>query len=171
MQIYELMITQPRKMLRNLDQWLEKAIEHGKTRDFDAEVLLHSRLVPDMYSLTRQIQAACDQAKIPAARLAGTTPPVHPDPETTLAELRARIQAVVDYLGTYEPKDFDGAEDRIIELKFRQPMVVRGADYVVELAQPNFYFHVTMAYALLRHNGVVLGKRDFIGSTSAKPAV
>ena len=82
----------------NLDAWLGKAVEHAEARTFDPEVLLATRLVPDMYSLTRQIQAACDQAKLPAARLAGKTPPVHPDTETTLAELRARIASVVEYL-------------------------------------------------------------------------
>jgi uncharacterized protein len=169
MQTYDLMITQPRRMLRNLDAWLGKAIAHAEARTFDPEVLLQGRLVPDMYSLTRQIQSACDQAKLPAARLAGKAPPVHPDTETTLAELRARIASVVEYLGTFAPADFDGADDKVVELPFRGGMLMRGADYVTELAQPNFYFHVTMAYALLRHNGVELGKRDYIGTPNLKP--
>jgi len=169
MSTYDLAVTQPRKMLRNLDQWLDKAVAHAEARKFDPEILLALRLVPDMFPLTRQVQAACDAAKVLAARLAGKTPPSHPDTETTLAEIKARIATVVAYLDTFEAKDFDGADDRILELPFAPGMVIRGADYLVEMALPNFYFHVTTAYDLLRHNGVELGKRDYIGSLNLKP--
>lgn len=164
MSLYSSSVPQLTKMLQNLDRWLVKAEEHAKAKSFDPAVYLTSRLAPDQYALTRQVQAACDAAKFAAARVTGKTPPSHPDTETTVEELHARIRAVVDYLGTFTEADFEGAEKRSVALPFAAGKAIAGADYLTEMALPNFYFHVTHAYAILRHNGVPLGKIDYIGS-------
>ncbi|MBK7398879.1 MAG: DUF1993 domain-containing protein [Myxococcales bacterium] len=163
-------IPQFRKMLQNLDTFLQKGVAHAKQRSFEPSVLLSARLAPDQYAFTRQVQAACDAAKFAAARLAGKDPPAHPDTEQTVEELHARIQKVVDYLGTFSAKDFEGAEARAITLSFMPGKTISGENYLVELAAPNFYFHLTTAYAILRHNGVEVGKKDFIGSLELKDA-
>ena len=165
MVLYTLAITQPKKMLGNLLAWLEKAEAHAQNKGFDPQVLLQARLAPDQFSLTRQIQSACDTAKFIGARLSGQQAPKHPDEEATLEELKTRIQAVIEYLDGFLEKDLEGAAER----KFKVPMIPEGkhtvgAEYLQEFAIPNFYFHITTAYALLRHNGVSLGKRDYIGS-------
>lgn len=156
------------KLLRNLDGWIEKGVAHAKAKGIDPNVLLQSRLAPDQYPLVRQVQAAADNAKFAAARLAGKTPPKHPDTEQTIDEIRARIRTVLDYLDGYQEKDFEGAATRTIELASLGGKVATGADYLVEMVQPNFYFHLVTAYAILRHDGVDLGKRDFIGSVNLK---
>jgi hypothetical protein len=168
MAIYEQVILQNKKMLTNLDHWLEAGIAHAQKKSFDPGVLLLARLAPDQYTLTRQIQAACDNAKFTAARLSGKEPPKHPDTEQTMDELRKRIHAVVAYLDTFTAADFSGAEDRAVELPFLEGKVIRGVDYLREMALPNFYFHITTAYAILRHNGVEVGKRDFIGTLTTR---
>lgn len=157
-------IPQFTKMLENLDKWLTKGEEHAKAKSFDPNVLCAARLAPDQYALTRQVQAACDAAKFAAARTSGKTPPSHPDTETTIAELHARIRAVIDYLGTFRKEDFEGADARVIGLNFMPGKGLKADDYIMEMALPNFYFHCSMAYAILRHNGVPLGKADYIGS-------
>ncbi len=152
-------------MLRNLDRWLGKAAEHAKNKNFDPEVFVNARLAPDQYPLVKQVQSACDAAKFAAARLAGKDPPVHPDEEKTFEELRARIAKVGAYLETFTEKDLEGADARKVPIPYL-PGGNKGAlgiDYLVGLALPNFFFHVTTAYAILRHNGVDLGKRDYIG--------
>jgi hypothetical protein len=157
-------IAQLKKMLHNLDGWLEKATSHAKAKNFDPNVFAAARLAPDQYPLTRQVQTACDSAKFVAARLSAKEAPKHPDTEQTLDELRARIRAATSWLDTLKEADFAGAETRVIELPFLEGKVISGAQYLVEMATANFYFHVTTAYAILRHNGVDLGKRDYIGS-------
>ena len=164
MSLYEATVPQFKKMLGNLDKWLDAAVAHAKARSFDPSVLLNARLAPDQYALTRQIQAACDSAKGCAARLTGKTPPTHPDTEVTLEEIRARIKTVVAYLDSVPAADYAGAETRKIELPFAPGKWVGGTDYVYELTLPNFYFHITLAYEILRHNGVEIGKMAFIGS-------
>jgi hypothetical protein len=157
-------IAQLKKMLTNLEGWLDKATSHAKAKNFDPNVFATARLAPDQYPLTRQVQAACDAAKFVAARLSGKEAPKHPDTEQTVDELRARIRTAVAWLDGLNEADFAGAETRVIELPFLEGKVLSGANYLVEMAAPNFYFHVTTAYAILRHNGVDLGKREFIGS-------
>ncbi len=164
MSLYEASVPQMKKMLGNLDRWLEAAVTYAKGKPFDANVLCTARLAPDQYALARQIQAACDAAKFAAARLTGKEAPKHPDTEQTIDELRGRIGAVVAYLDTFSAADFAGAEERRVELSFLEGKVFLGRDYLVEMALPNFYFHVTHAYAILRHNGVPLGKRDYLGA-------
>jgi hypothetical protein len=154
-------IPQYSKMLKNLEHWLDKAVAHAAAKKFDADTLAQARLAPDQYPLARQIQSACDTAKFSAAYLAGTEAPSHPDTEKTIAELRTRIQSCRAYLETVS--DVSGAEERKVSPKFMQGKWVKGEHYLVQMSLPNFYFHVTTAYAILRHNGVDLGKTDFIG--------
>jgi uncharacterized protein len=163
MSLFHATVPPLKKMLQNLDAWLDKAVAHGKARSFDPETLLTARLAPDQYNLTRQIQNACDSAKFAVARLTGKDAPKHPDTETTIEQLRARIKSVVEYLGTYKEADFAGTEDKLLELQFLQGKLIRGEEYLYGMQLPNFYFHLIHAYGILRHNGVDLGKRDFIG--------
>jgi hypothetical protein len=161
-------ILECKKMLTNLDAWLEKAVAHAKSRSFDPNVLLAQRLAPDQYPLIRQIQSACDNGKFLAARLSGKEAPKHPDTEQTMDEARARVRAVVSHLDTYKQADFDGAETRLVTLPFLEGKVIDGRDYLLEMGLPNFFFHATTAYAILRHSGVPLGKFDYIGSMNVR---
>ena len=162
-------VVQMSNQLKALDSWLEKAKQHAEAKKFDPAVLLQSRLAPDMYTLSRQIQAACDGVKFLAARTAGKEPPKHPDSDTaTLDELRARIRSVLEYTSGFTAKDFEGAEQRIVPLGFMPGKGLAVADFVREMNVPNTYFHLCMAYAILRHNGVVLGKQDFISGLSLR---
>jgi hypothetical protein len=156
-------IPQYTKMLTNLDRWLEKATEHAKAKSFEVDTLVHARLAPDQYPLVRQIQSACDSAKFSAAYLTGKEAPVHPDSEMTIAELRQRIRTCLAYLETVTAADVAGAEDRRVSPKWLEGKWVKGDEFLLQMSLPNFYFHVTTAYAILRHNGVDLGKRDFLG--------
>jgi hypothetical protein len=162
--LYESSVPQYAKMLRNLEKWLDKAEAHAQTKKFEPVTLLSARLAPDQYPLVRQIQSACDAAKSGAARLAGQEPPKHPDTEQTWEEIRTRVRTVLAYLETVKPSDFVGAEERVVPLPFMPGKGIVGSDYLVELSLPNFYFHLTTAYAILRHNGVDVGKTDYIGS-------
>lgn len=152
------------KMLRNLDHWIDKATEHGKAKPFDPDVLLAARLAPDQFNFARQVQSACDAAKYAAAYLSGQKAPAHPDTEKTIGELRARIQTCVQYLESVKPSEYAGAAERRVAPPWLGGKWFQGADYLMQLAVPNFYFHVTTAYAILRHNGVELGKMDYLGS-------
>jgi hypothetical protein len=156
-------------MLENLDGWLKKAVEHANSKKFDPEVLLQSRLAPDMYPLVRQVQAACDGAKFLAARMAGKEPPKHPDTERTMDELHARIRNVREYLATFSPADFSADRNRVMPLPFMPGQGLSASDYLHQMSLPNAYFHVCMAYAILRHNGVDLTKADYIGPMDLKP--
>ena len=151
------------KMLNNLDRWLELSIAHAQKKSFDPEVLTQARLAPDQYELTRQIQSACDAAKYAAAYLSGQQAPSHPDTEKTLAELRARIATCVKYVESVPQAAYNGAEARRVAPAWLQGKWMRGDDYLTQVGAANFYFHVAMAYAILRHNGVELGKMDYIG--------
>lgn len=155
-------------MLANLGKWLETAVAHAKQKNFDPNNYIPLRLAPDQYPFVRQVQAACDAAKFLGARLAGKEAPAHPDTETTIEELQKRVAAVIAYLDGLRPDDLAGAEKRMVPLGFMPGKGMLGEDYVGELGLPNFYFHVTTAYAILRHNGVDLGKRDFLGSLNLK---
>jgi len=159
-------VLEMKKMLGNLGACLEKASAYAAVKKFDPSVLLQSRLAPDMFSLMRQIQAACDQAKYTAARAAGKDPPSHPDNEQTMEDARKRIATVIAYLDSFAAKDFEGAETRKITLPRWEGKSMTGESYVMENMLPNFFFHVTMAYGILRHNGVDVGKRDFVGQLS-----
>ena len=151
-------------MLKNLQKLLEKGAAHADARKFDTGVLCASRLAPDMFPLTKQIQIATDFAKGASARLAGVEPPKFEDNETSYADLQARIQKTIDFLGTLAPASFEGSEDRDITITVPgKSWQMKGLLYLKSWALPNFYFHYTTAYNLLRHNGVEIGKRDFLG--------
>jgi hypothetical protein len=151
--------------LNNLAAILDKAASHAEDKKVDPKVLPATRLIADMLPLSAQIQIACDTAKGAAARLAGVEIPKHEDTEATLAELKARVAKTLDFVKTIKPEQLQGAETRQIVLQFPQnTLKFTGVNYVTNFVLPNFFFHMTMAYALLRKNGVDLGKRDFLGS-------
>ncbi|HZO14262.1 MAG TPA: DUF1993 domain-containing protein [Polyangiaceae bacterium] len=159
-------VLEMKKLLRSLDGCIDKAVAHAQARKFDPNVLLDARLAPDMFAFVRQVQACCDQAKFAAARTAGKDAPSHPDNETTMVELKQRVAAVVSYLDGFSERDFDGVDERTVALPRWEGKSLTATNYLVEHAMPNFFFHLTMAYALLRHNGVDVGKRDFLGQLS-----
>lgn len=150
--------------LNNLSTILDKAVSHSQQKKVEPKVLPETRLIADMLPLSAQIQIACDTAKGAAARLAGVEIPKHEDTEATLAELKARVAKTLDFIKTLRPEQLQGAETREIVLQFPQTTLkFNGVSYLTNFVLPNFFFHVTMAYALLRKNGVELGKRDFLG--------
>ena len=152
-------------ILNNLAGILDKAQAHAEAKKIDPLVLTASRLYPDMFALGRQVQIACDTAKGAVARLAGVEVPKHEDTEHSFAELKARIAKTTAFIETLKPAQVDGSEDRDIALKLGPREVQwKGMQYLLGFALPNFYFHVATAYGILRHNGVELAKRDFIGN-------
>ena len=143
---------------------LDKAAQHAAAKKFDADVLVTSRLAPDMQPLTYQIQSACDYVKGAAAWLSGEMPPRHEDNERTIDELRARIRKTVDFCKSIPKERYAGASARQVKLSWAPAgTVIGGEDYLLQIVIPNAYFHMAMAYAILRHNGVDVGKRDFLG--------
>lgn len=151
--------------LKSLSAILRKAEQQAKTKAYDPAVLLNARLAPDMLHLTRQVQIATDHAKGCMARLAGHAPETIEDTEATFADLQARIAKAIGIVESYKDADLAGAETREVTVKIpNAELKFSGIDYVNAWAMPNFYFHITTAYAILRHNGVELGKRDFLVS-------
>jgi uncharacterized protein len=161
--LHDIIIVQFTKMLQNLSLCLDKAAAHADAKKFDTTVLLGARLAPDQFALLRQIQIACDTAKSGAAQLTGKAAPTHEDHEKTLADAKARITKVIEYLGTFSAKDFAEAEARRISQPRWAGKSLSGSEYAQQHLIPNFYFHVTTAYAILRHNGIDLGKKDYLG--------
>jgi hypothetical protein len=152
------------RVLTNLKAILAKGAAHAESRKLDPLVLTGARLFPDMFPLSRQVQIASDTAKGSAARLAGVEPPKFEDTEKSFPELQARLDKTLEYLHGFEPKQIDGSEERTVTLPLPQGEVrFRGQDYLLHFALPNLYFHATTAYAILRHNGVEVGKMDFLG--------
>jgi hypothetical protein len=151
------------KTLRNLEQWMEKAAASAKARSFEVDVLAQARLAPDQFSFAQQVQAACDQAKYAAAYLSGQPAPSHPDTEKTFPELRERIRKCLAFVDGVKAQDLAGAAERKVAPPWLGGRWLSGHDYLVHVAVPNFFFHATTAYAILRHNGVELGKIDYIG--------
>jgi hypothetical protein len=151
---------------------LAKAEAYAGVKKIDASVLLNARLYPDMFALVRQVQVATDQAKNASARLAGVEPPRYEDNETTMDQLKARLAKTLDYLKTLDPKQIEAAADREITFPLGPTSKghMKGSDYLNHFALPNFYFHITAAYAILRHCGVDIGKRDFLGEFPVKVA-
>lgn len=150
------------RQLNNLYAQLEKAEAYAAERKFKVDVLVNQRLAPDMLPLVFQIQNATDHAKGAAARLAGRELPSWPDDEKTFEDLKGRVKKALDYLATFKPEDIDGSEEKPITLKRNgQEYVTSGQDYLLGRAQQNVWFHVATAYAILRHNGVPIGKADF----------
>ncbi len=166
--MYDAMFGQMKKHLRQLDTWLVAAEGHAKAKSFDSAVFLGARLSPDQFAFARQVQTTCDTAKLAASRLSGKEAPSHPDTEQTIEQLRARVASVLAYLDGLPPGAFAHAAEASITQPRWEGKTMTGADYFVEHAIPNFYFHLTHAYALLRHNGVPVGKRDFLGPLTQK---
>jgi uncharacterized protein len=151
--------------LKNLSAILTKAEAHAEARKIDPTVLLSARLYPDMFPLTRQVQIACDTAKGAVARLAGLEIPKHEDTEKTFGEIQLRIAKVIAFIESVSPGQIDGSEDRKITLTLRgQETVFTGLQYLTGFVLPNFYFHAVTSYDILRHSGVEIGKRDFLGN-------
>ncbi|MDG1478652.1 MAG: DUF1993 domain-containing protein [Myxococcota bacterium] len=163
MSLYEVTVPQMAKMLNNMKAWMAEAEQYAEERGFHPDNYLNARLQMDQFPFSRQLQAACDTAKGSAARLSGQTPPRHEDNEATFEELRARIDTVLTYLAGFSASDFDGWETRLVPLPFLSGKGASAASYATEFALPNFYFHVSMVYGILRHSGVKLGKRAYIG--------
>ena len=162
--IYDQFVPPFSKMLTNLDNVLKKAEADCETRKIDPSVFINGRLAPDMLPLVRQVQIVTDQAKGGVSRLAGQDPPKWPDEEKTFADLHARIAKTIAHLNSFKPAQFEGADTRTIELKFpNASFTFTGKDYLFTNLVPNFYFHYVTAYAILRHNGVQIGKRDYLG--------
>jgi hypothetical protein len=152
------------QMLGALSGVLDKAQAHAVAKKFDPAVLLSARLAPDMLPFSRQVQLASDFAKGATARLAAAEVPSWQDGEKTFAELQERIRKTLDFVQSFKPAQIDGSEDRDVKISIAgQPVVFKGQPYLFGFVLPNFYFHATTAYAILRHNGVELGKRDFVG--------
>jgi hypothetical protein len=167
MSLYPIVL-EMKKLLGTIDAWLDKASAHAAARKYDPAVLLQSRLAPDMFPLVRQLQSACDQAKYAAGRAAGKDVPAHPDIEQTFDDVRKRVSAVVAYLDGFTAGDFENTDARTIALPRWEGKAMTATNYFVEHAMPNFFFHLTTAYAILRHNGVELGKRDFLGALTLR---
>jgi hypothetical protein len=166
--LYDMTIPQFTKMLHNLTRILDKAEAHAKEKKFEVEVLLNDRLAPNMFTLIRQVQIACDTAKLCASRLTGKDAPVNDDSEKTLPELKTRIQQTINYLETISAKDFTGAETKRITQPRWEGKYLTGTEYALQHALPNIYFHITTTYAILRHNGVEVGKKDYLGEMPYK---
>ena len=163
--MYAASVPMLKQLLRNLDAILGKAEAHAREKNIDPAALLQARLYPDMLPLTTQVQIASDNAKGIAARLAGIDIPSFADTEQTFEELRARIAKTLDFLDTIKPDQVNGSEDREVVVFKGAPfeMQLLGQNYLIHFGLPNFLFHVTTAYDILRHNGVEIGKADFIG--------
>lgn len=161
-------ILQFKKTLENLDACMAKAEAFATAKKFDVNVLTQYRLAPDMFNLVKQVQSCCDSAKFAAAYLSGQTPPKHEDNEATFAELRARIQKVIDYLNGFKAADFAGYEAVKVSPNWAKGKWLPGDEYLEALAIPNFYFHVMTTYAILRHAGVDVGKLDYLGAINLK---
>lgn len=158
------MILEMKKLLRNVDGWLDKTVAFAATKKFDANTLLQDRLAPDMFPLVRQIQATCDQAKYAAGRTTGKAIPAHDDNEQTVDDLKRRVAAVVSYLDGFSANDWNGIDDRSVTTPRWEGKSMTATNYLVEHAVPNFYFHLSMTYAILRSNGVDVGKKDYLGA-------
>jgi uncharacterized protein len=161
--MYYQAISQCTQMLRNLESWLDKAEEHAGVKTFDVGVLMTDRLAPDMKPFTYQVQSACDYVKAAAAWLSGQTPPKHEDTERTIDDVRARVRKTVAFTESVTEAQYTGAAERKVSLSWAPGKVLGGEDYLLQMTIPNVYFHIAMAYAILRHNGVDIGKMDFLG--------
>ncbi|HEY2483420.1 MAG TPA: DUF1993 domain-containing protein, partial [Caulobacteraceae bacterium] len=161
--MYHQMISQCTQSLKTLETCLDKAERHAAAKKFDAGVLMASRLAPDMQPFTYQVQSACDYVKLAAAWLSGETPPKHEDNEQTSDELRVRIRKTVAFAESVKEAQYAGAGERKVSLSWAPGKVMNGQDYLLQMTMPNTYFHIAMAYAILRHNGVDVGKMDFLG--------
>jgi uncharacterized protein len=161
--MYYQIMSQCTQSLKNLETCLDKAEQHAAAKSFGVGVLLASRLAPDMKDFIYQVQSACDYVKAGAAWLSGQTPPKHEDNEQTIDELRARIRKTVVFAESVKEAQYAGASERKVQLSWGPGKIIGGEDYLLQMTIPNTFFHIAMAYAILRHNGVDVGKMDFLG--------
>jgi hypothetical protein len=162
--MYYRVVSQFSQALKNIDDWLDKAQQHATAKKFDVAVLMSSRLAPDMGAFVYQVQSACDYVKGAAAWLSGQTPPRHEDNEQTIEEVRARIRKTIAFVESVQEGQYAHAAEQKVRVSWGPPgKVLQGRDYLVQVSIPNVYFHVMAAYAILRHNGVDIGKMDFLG--------
>jgi len=161
--IYDFTVPQFTKMLKNLDGILAKIKPFAEAKKIEPEVLLNSRLAPDQFNFIRQVQIATDSAKLCVAKITGKDAPTHDDKETTVEQLQKRIAETISYLGTVTEKDFAGAQERKITTPRWEGKWLNGYEYAIQHSIPNVYFHVTVAYEILRHNGLDVGKKDYLG--------
>ena len=168
--MYYQVISQCTHTLKNLETCLDKAERYAAEKKFDVGVLLTSRLAPDMRDFIYQVQSACDYVKGAAAWLSGQTPPRHEDTEKTVGELRERIRKTVAFAESVTESQYAGAADRKVTFSWAPGKVIGGQDYLLQMIIPNTYFHITTAYAILRHNGVDVGKMDFLAPVNFVPA-
>jgi hypothetical protein len=167
--MYTEMFAQMKKQLGQLDKWPGTAGEYAKSKSFDPNVFLGLRLAPDQFPLARQVQICCDTAKQAASFLSGKPAESQEDTEQTLEALQVRVRSIITYLEGFSPQDFDGAASRVVSQPRWKGEWMTGADYFVQHSVPNIFFHLTTAYAILRHNGVSVGKRDFLGAQTKRP--
>ena len=158
--MYAPIVLQCTQGLKNIEAWLDQAEQRASAKHFDVGVLMTSRLAPDMRDFVYQVQSACDYVKAAAAWLSGQTPPRHADTEQTVDELRARIRKTVAFAESVSEGQYDGAADIKVSWGGK---IIGGHDYLLQVSIPNIYFHLTTAYAILRHNGVDIGKKEFLG--------
>jgi uncharacterized protein len=161
--MYHQVVSQCAQSLSNLETCLDKAEQYAAAKKFDVGVLMTSRLAPDMQNFIYQVQSACDYVKAAAAWLSGQTPPKHEDNEKTIDDLRARIQKTVAFAESVNEVQYAGASERKVKFSWAPGKVIGGQDYLLQMTIPNTFFHIAMAYAILRHNGVDVGKMDFLG--------
>lgn len=166
--MYLQILRQMKKQLGQLNLWLDAATAYAESKKFDPNVFVGMRLAPDQFAFARQVQIACDTTKLGASRITGKVAPSHPDDEQTLEQLRARVTSAIEYLDTFVPADFDGLAERIVTNPRWEGKVMSAHDYFIEHVIPNFHFHVTHVFAILRHNGVSIGKKDFLGPLSLR---
>ena len=164
MSLYDITIPQMIRVLGQVPGWLDKATAYAEKKKFDPDVLLSARLAPDQWSLAQQILAITIGPQRLGAFVRGVEPPKVDAADTTIAGVRARLDAAISILRSFKPEEFKGMEDRMIPLPFMPGKGMKAMDFVIQFAMPNFYFHVVTTYAILRHNGVDVGKLDFIGS-------
>jgi hypothetical protein len=167
--MYTETFAQMKKQLGQLDKWLGTAADYARSKNVDPDVFATQRLAVDQFALTRQVQICCDTVKLAASYLSGKPAESQPDTEQTLEQLQTRVRSTIAYLDGFTPGDFAGAATAVVSQPRWKGEWMTGADYFLQHALPNFYFHLTTAYAILRHNGVSIGKRDFLGQQTKRP--
>jgi|ERR1041384_157068 hypothetical protein len=161
--MYYHVIAQCTQNLKSVETWLDRAEQFAVAKKFDVGVLMNGRLAPDMRNFIYQVQSACDYVKAAAAWLSGQAPPKHEDNEKTIEDVRTRIRKTVAFAESVKEAQYAGASERSVSLSWERGKVIVGQDYLLQISIPNIYFHISMAYAILRHQGVDLGKMDFLG--------
>lgn len=167
--MYTEIFVQFKKQLGQLDKWLVTATEYAKSKNFDPNVFLALRLAPDQFPLVRQVQIACDTVKLAVAFLTGKPAQPQEDNEASIEQIQNRVRSIIALLEGLSARDFEGAATRVVSQPRWKGEWMTGEDYFIQHAVPNFYFHLATAYAILRHNGVAIGKRDYLGAQNKRP--